>query len=433
MPCATRPRGLAAHLPPRGVLGEPEPAADEDGVLCLLVRRQVVAAAGDQGVPLFETSSTYFALDCLAEELEDDTGATDAESDDDEEREGPEERALRAWSTHSKGHGPDLPHVVLGAAVTREGIPVRVWSFPGTTSDQVIIVKVKDGLGTWEPHRVIWCLDPGFSSAENYRYLQRAGGLYIVGKRLRSDSSEAEAGFSRAGRYREVAGYVRVKDVRINAERFVICHNPERAGRDEVVRGRMVAHLEARIKRSDRPSPDKCLELYGALSTKSGLKRFLHLTKDAKLRIDKAAIRRRAHFDGKSLLRSSGEALSDEEIATCCKALYEAERAWRDLMSTIDLRPVFHPDEDSIRAHVQLCWLALLLARVAEVGASDTWANLRNELERLHLVTMVTSKSTVSQRSDLTPAQPAVLSALKVSEPPRFYDFTSAPELGEAS
>ena len=172
------------------------------------------------------------------------------------------------------------------------------------------------------------------------------------------------------------------------------------------------------------------------ISRSCGLKRFLRLTKDAKLRIDKAAIRREAHFDGKFLLRSSDEALSAEEIATGYKALYEAERGWRDLKSTIDLRPVFHRREDRIRAHVQLCWLALLLARVAELGAGDTWRNLRNELERLHLVTMATSEGTVSQRSELTPAQRAILSALEVPEPPeppRFYDFTPAPELGEAS
>lgn len=210
-------------------------------------------------------------------------------------------------------------------AVTREGIPVRVWSFPGTTSDQVIIRKVKDDLGAWGLHRVIWCLDRGFNSAENRRYLQRAGGHYIVGEHLRSDSREAKAALARPGRYREVAGNLRVKEVRVGTERFVICHNPERARRDEVVRGRIVAHLEARIEGSDRLSRDKRLELYGALSTKSGLKRFLRLTKDAKLRIDKAAIRREAHFDGKFLLRSSDEALSTEEIATGYKALYEAE------------------------------------------------------------------------------------------------------------
>ena len=76
---------------------------------------------------------------------------------------------------------------------------------------------------------------------------------------------------------------------------------------------------------------------------------------------------------------------------------------------------------------------SLPLARVTEVGASDTWRNLRNELERLHLVTMATSEGTVSQRSKLTAAQRALLLAFKVSEPPRFYDFTPAPEIGAAS
>jgi len=172
-------------------------------------------------------------------------------------------------------------------AVTREGVPVRVWSFPGTSSDQVIIRKVKDDLGAWGLHRVIWCLDRGFNSAENRRYLQRAGGHIIVGERLRSDSTDAKAALARPGRYREVAGNLRVTEVRVGTERFVICHNPERARRDEVVRSRIVAHLEARIEGSDCLSRDKRLELYGALSTKSGLKRFLRLTKDAKLRVDK--------------------------------------------------------------------------------------------------------------------------------------------------
>ena len=37
----------------------------------------------------------------------------------------------------------------------------------------------------------------------------------------------------------------------------------------------------------------------------------------------------------------------------------------------LDLRPVYHRREDRIRAHVVLCWLALLLIRVAETGTDD--------------------------------------------------------------
>jgi len=46
-----------------------------------------------------------------------------------------------------------------------------------------------------------------------------------------------------------------------------------------------------------------------------------------------------------------------------------------------------HKDQ-RIQAHIQLCWLALLLLRVAEIEAGDTWRNLRDELERLHLVVL---------------------------------------------
>jgi Transposase len=44
----------------------------------------------------------------------------------------------------------------------------------------------------------------------------------------------------------------------------------------------------------------------------------------------------------------------------------EAGRAFRTMTSTLDLRPVYHRLDDRIRAHVLLCWLALLLVRVAE-------------------------------------------------------------------
>jgi hypothetical protein len=52
---------------------------------------------------------------------------------------------------------------------------------------------------------------------------------------------------------------------------------------------------------------------------------------------------------------------------------------------------------------VQLCWLALLLLRVAELGAGDTWRNIRDELDRLHLVTLATRDGQVAQRGELTP------------------------------
>jgi hypothetical protein len=100
-------------------------------------------------------------------------------------------------------------------------------------------------------------------------------------------------------------------------------------------------------------------------------------------------------------------------------------RGWRDMKGALGLRPVFHYREDRIRAHVQLCWLALLLIRVVENATADTWRNIRNELDRLHLVTLATAEGHVAQRSQVTTGQKQILTALEVPEPPRFFDFAT--------
>jgi len=378
----------------------------------------------------FDTTSTYWETGRLPEELQE--GFDDEEGLDEWGEQTLFESGRRRYSKNSKDHRPDLPQVVVGIAVTRTGIPVRVWTFPGNASDQVIIRKVRDDLRGWNLTRVIWVLDRGFASERNRRYLQRAGGHYIVGEKLRSDSKEAGAALARQGRYHVVAGNLRVKQVRIDdgtyRDRFVICHNPERAERDRAVREQILARLKEEIAGADRLTPAKRRELYGALSTKPAYKRFLRQTPTGKLRIDRSAVARERKLDGKFLLRTSDESLTPADLAQGYKALYEAERGWRDLKHTIDLRPAYHRRDDRIEAHVQLCWLALLLLRVAETETADTWRNIRNELDRIHLVTLATSEGTVSQRSELTPGHRHILKALQLPEPPRFYDFTPAAE-----
>ena len=66
--------------------------------------------------------------------------------------------------------------------MTRDGIPVRVWCWPGDASDSALIRQVKDDMRDWCLSKVIWVADRGFTSAENRRYLRKGGGGYIMGK-----------------------------------------------------------------------------------------------------------------------------------------------------------------------------------------------------------------------------------------------------------
>jgi transposase len=334
--------------------------------------------------------------------------------------EGPEREpaAFRTWGK-SKDHRDDLPQVVIGMAVTRDGIPVRVWCWPGSTADSKLIRQVKDDMRDWCLSKVTWVADRGFTSAENRRYLRKGGGSYIIGEKLRSGSADAQAALSRQGRYKDVAGNLKVKEVKIaEDERFVICFNPEAAERDAAVRARMIARLEDAIKDSGQLSRDKRAELRGVISTRPGMNRYLRVTPGGLLRTDAAKAKAEENLDGKYLLRTAGPKLSAEDIALGYKQLLEVERGWRDMKQVIDLRPVCHRREDRIRAHVILCWLALLLARIAENATRQTWPGLRRELSRIHIAAFAGPAGTFQQRTELTKPQRDILKACKSTPRP---------------
>src|SRR3954465_3905277 len=310
-------------------------------------------------------------------------------------------------------------------AVTRAGIPVRVWCWPGNTTDSALIRQAREDMRDWTLARVMWVADRGFSSAENRRELRRGGGHYIIGEKLRSGSAEATAALSRQGRYQHVRDNLQVKEVKIaEDERFVICFNPEQADRDAALREVMVGKLTALIADTDALTPTKRAELRGRISTMPGLNRFLRTTPKGLLRIDKAKIAAEAKLDGKYLLRCSDPHLSAEDIALGYKQLLQVERGWRDMKTTLELRPVYHRLEDRIRAHVVLCWLALLLARIIETRAStpDTttpWPRARDQLQRLHVGTFTGPAGLFRQTTPPSAEVRRLHQVLDIALPPR--------------
>jgi len=316
-------------------------------------------------------------------------------------------------------------------AVTRDGVPVRCWTFPGNTADTAIIRTVKNDLAGWHLRRLVWVADRGFASAANRAYLTRGGGHYIHAEKLRHTNAEAAAALARPGRYKTGADNLRVKEVQVapsgegdgddgaRTQRFVVCHNPQQAERDAAVRTNLVTHLQSLIQGSDTWPARRRDEFVGSLKSKPGLRRYLRRTPAGLLRLDAGAIKAESHLDGKWLLRTDDLTLTGEDLAAAYKQLTAVERGWRDMKGALALRPVFHHREDRIRAHVQLCWLALPLIRVAENSSGQTWRTLHHQLDRLHLVTLATGHGTIAQRSDTHPEHKAIWAALDLPGVPR--------------
>lgn len=368
----------------------------------------------------FDTTSTYFELGEADEPIaRDEQGHPLAAGDEDEQN----SIGFRTYGK-SKDSRDDLPQIVIGMAVTRDGIPVRVWCWPGNTSDSKLIRQVKHDMRDWTLSKVVWVADRGFSSERNRRYLRQGDHQYIIGEKLRSDSPQIKAALSRPGRYTDVCANMRVKEVKVSdTERFVICHNPEAAERDKHMRGQLVAQLEELIAGSDKLPVMKRGELRGKISTKPGLNRYLRITPGGLLRVDKARMNTEENLDGKYLLRSSDPHLSAEDIALGYKQLLEVERGWRDMKQIIDLRPVYHRLEERIRAHVVLCWLALLLIRIVETTTGDTWHNIRRHLDRLHVGTFTGPTGLFRQRTELPKPQRDLLAKLDIPAPKQIIEL----------
>src|SRR5947209_5301503 len=122
----------------------------------------------------FDTTSTYFETDEPDAPVGRDERGRVAEPEAATDGQAPA-AGFRSYGK-SKDHRDDLPQVIIGMAVTRTGIPVRVWCWPGNTADSALIRQVKDDLRDWTLARVGWVADHGFDYASKRSYINRADG-----------------------------------------------------------------------------------------------------------------------------------------------------------------------------------------------------------------------------------------------------------------
>lgn len=86
---------------------------------------------------------------------------------------------------YSKDCRPNQAQAVVAFAVTRNGIAVRCWVWPGNTADKAMVEQVKSDLNGWRMGRVVLVADAGFNSERNKRVLQGASGHCILSEKLR--------------------------------------------------------------------------------------------------------------------------------------------------------------------------------------------------------------------------------------------------------
>jgi transposase len=164
-----------------------------------------------------------------------------------------------------------------------------------------------------------------------------------------------------------------------------------------------------------------------ALLAHRTLGRYLRQLKNGALKIDKAKVKAEKRLDGKYLLSTSDDSLWPEDVALGYKQLLEVERAFRTLKTTLDLRPLYHRKDERIEAHVLLCFLALLLVRLAERQTGQSWDQIRAIMERIHLGEFFSKDGRILQRTELTSEQTNLLKRLNITPPAKIQKLVLTP------
>jgi transposase len=290
----------------------------------------------------------------------------------------------------SKDHRPDLKQMVVGAIINDKGQPICCEMWPGNTTDVKVLIPVIERMKERFPiGQVCIVADRGMISAKTLAKLEDPSNPnpYILGTRMRKVKEIRDKVLSHPGRYKEVRpeGFdssdpaaLKVKQVEVNGRRYIICLNTSQARKEARDREKIVAALEAQLKKGAK-----------SLVGNKGYRKYLTIEKDS-ARIDTAKIKSETRFDGKWVLTTNTD-LSPDSVALKYKELWQVERVFRDVKSLLETRPIFHQRDETIRGHVFCSFLALVLRkelqhRLEKSGHDFEWSHIKQDLQALQRV-----------------------------------------------
>lgn len=305
---------------------------------------------------------------------------------------------------HSKDHRPDRKQMVVGAVLDNTGRPICCELWPGNVTDVKTLIPIVDRLKSrFGIRRICVVADRGMISRKTVDELRAVhrDSRFILGARLRAVKEIRQQVLADPGAYEEIYGPkvrskdpapLKVKEVRIQDRRYIVCSNADQARKDRADREAIVAALRDQLKRGDK-----------SLIGNKGYRKFVKSVGSKRFEIDEQKIQDEARFDGIWVLQTD-TSLAPAEVALKYKELWMVEAVFRSLKSVLETRPIYHKCDDTIRGHVFCSFLALVLlkelqARLEAHGWRPEWERLKADLDALAEITVVNAGKSFVIRS----------------------------------
>ena len=305
----------------------------------------------------------------------------------------------------SKEHRPN-PIIQMGLFMDGDGIPLAFSLFPGNANEQTSLKPLeKKVLGEFGCQKFIYCSDAGLASEDIRVYNHMGERSYIVTqsiKKLKKEEKEWALnmqGFKRVsddtpvditqlpegdmGLYYKDEPYTTKK----LHQRLIITYSPKYALYQKSIREKQVDRaqkmLDSGNAKKNRKNPNDPARFIGSVaSTKEGEAADIHHY------LDESKIEEESRYDG--LYAVCTDLLDDDvsDILKVSEGRWQIEECFRIMKTDFSARPVYLQDENRIRAHFLICFLALTVYRFLEkkLGSKYTCEELLDTLKAMNFV-----------------------------------------------
>ena len=273
----------------------------------------------------------------------------------------------------SKDNKPMQPQIVIGLITTRSGFPLMHEVFEGNTFEGKTMLKVinrfQERVGQTKP---VIVADAGMLSKENMLKLEDEGYRYIVGARLASTSASfIDQVYTALPRTEKALRRFSYKLAVKNAT--MICE-----------------FSDARYKKDKREFDKQVKRAFDLLERNEPGRRAKFVKKckekDKPFIFDSVLQEKTEKLLGiKGYVTNIPEKeLSSSAVIDYYHDLWNVEQAFRMSKSDLQARPIFHRTEDAIKAHMLVCFMALMMGKYLEINTRRSLRKIQEEIWRVH-------------------------------------------------
>lgn len=303
----------------------------------------------------------------------------------------------------SKEHRPN-PIIQMGLFMDGDGIPLAFSLFPRNANEQISLKPLeKKVLEDFGCQKFIYCSDVGLGSKSIREYNHMGERAYIVTqsiKKLKKDEKEwalNPQGFKRVSddapvditKLSEDDKSLYYKDEPYTTkklhQRLIITYSPKYALYQKSIRDKQIERaqkmLDSGNTKKNRKNPNDPARFIGALAvTKEGE------AADVKHYLDENKISEEGQYDG--FYAVCTDLLDDEvdDILKVSEGRWQIEECFRIMKTDFSARPIYLQDENRIKAHFLICFLALTIYRFLEkkLGSKYTCEKLLDTLKGMN-------------------------------------------------